>query len=395
MLIFEETLRRPTNFQQIALDDSGNLYVAGTNVIYKLSSGLILRDRYHTGPVKDGWQCPPDSGFNCADATLLDNEAVILEAFPEGRYLLFCGTVKQGLCSVYSMENLQARHAMDPSNIVNLIGNRKSAVAFFGQGNPDFADPDGHTLYVGMSHDNRPVQFSPKSVSSREIKQVSNGRYNMSFTFNAMGQASAIDIDESHKQNYIVRYVYGFEHEGFSYFVTVQREDLITGRYVTKLVRVCQGDPKFYSYTEVEISCRKAELHPTFYNIAEAAYLSPVGEELASKFNFPANEQVLFVAFGKGDDMQDKANSSYGHGICMYTMKDVRKEFLKAQLKCYQGYGSTLPWISRIAPQCQFDVRNNKHPAIFIVAFCKHVLSTFGPCLANSFVCSSFVSKMR
>ena len=375
MLIHEETLR-PTEFQQIAQDRFGNVYIAGRNVLYKLTDGLRLidhvKDQVLTGPVRDGLSCAPGSGSNCRSAVLTDNNAVILEPFPEGDYLLFCGSVNQGLCSVYPMADLGNEHRLDANNVANLIGNRKSAVAFFGQGNPMFST--NHAVYVGMSHDGRPMQYSPKAVSAREIKQdQSDSRfmYNISFAYEVNNNVvSGIDIDSGHKEDYIVNYIYGFEHEGFSYFVTVQRQDLITEKYTTKLVRVCQKDPRFYSYTEVEISCRKAELHSTFYNIAQAAYLSPVGEELASKFSFEDGEQVLFVAFGKaggaggtGDD--DSANRTFGHGICMYTMSDIRKNFQDTQKSCYNGFGSLLPWINRDSPRCRIDVRNNNPTQYF------------------------------
>ena len=378
MLIHEETVR-PTKFQQIAQDRYGNVYIGGTNVLYKLSEGLRLQDRdkdkVYTGPERDGLDCAPDSGSNCGSAMSMDNDAVILEAFPgDDHYLLFCGSARQGLCTVYSMADLNNEHTLDATNIVNLIGNRKSAFAFFG--NKTLLESGGHTLYVGMSHDLRPTQYSPKAVSAREVKQDqsrSKFMYNISYAYEANGIVSGIDIDAHHKEDYIVRYIYGFEHGGFSYFVTVQRQDLITEKYTTKLVRVCQKDPRFYSYTEVEISCRKAELHSTFYNIAQAAYLSSVGNELASKFRFVDGEQVLFVAFGKADDQQDTANSTYGHGICMYTMSDIRKKFLHTQKRCYTGYGSLLPWINRDSPKCLYNVRTKT--VIFYQFFPAHAQS--------------------
>lgn len=362
MLVHEETVR-PTNFNKITQDRYGNVYVGGTNILLKLSDGLRLHDRIHdkvyTGPERDGLDCSPDAGSNCRNAISTDNDAIILEAFPgEDYYLLFCGSVKQGLCSVYAMADLTNKHPLDGTNIANLIGNRKSAFAFFGQGNPHIGSDAKHTLYVGMSYDDRPKQYSPIALSAREIKQDPNGKYlyNISYAHEANGLVSGTDIDSGHKEDYIVKYVYGFEHEGFSYFVTVQREDLISKRYTTKLVRVCQADPLFYSYTEVEISCRKAELHSTFYNIAQTAYLSSVGEELAKEFSFADGEQVLFVAFGKADSDQDTANSTYGHGICMYTMSDIRKKFKDTQVNCYRGFGDVLPWINSDSPRCVFDV---------------------------------------
>ena len=53
-------------------------------------------------------------------AVLMDNEAVILELFPKGDYLVFCGSIHQGLCSVYPMADLGNEHRLDATNVTNL-----------------------------------------------------------------------------------------------------------------------------------------------------------------------------------------------------------------------------------------------------------------------------------
>ena len=104
MLIHEET--RPTNFKQIAQDRSGNIYIAGCNVLYKLMDGLHLIHRF------------PMDQPNCSKM-----ENVILELFPGENYLLFCGSVKQSLCSVYPTRNLAIEYQLDGTNYLNYLGN--------------------------------------------------------------------------------------------------------------------------------------------------------------------------------------------------------------------------------------------------------------------------------
>ncbi len=263
MLQYQETRTR-TDFQKIMLDRNGNVYIGATNLIYKFTPGLTLESRISTGPMRDGLTCAPGNS-GCGDS-ITDNHAVILEGFPDGDYFLFCGTVKQGLCSVYSMADLNTHKILDGNNIVNLIGSRKSSVAFFGGGN--FPGHRDSTLYTAVSYDGRPTDHSPPALSARVLREQSGGNYNISYVFESFGHRSAIDITPRRKDNYIVKYIYAFEHEWFSYFITVQK-DLSTEHYITRIARVCQNDTMFYSYTEVEIACRKAQLHDTFYNIAQ------------------------------------------------------------------------------------------------------------------------------
>ena len=57
------------------------------------------------------------------------------------------------------------------------------------------------------------------------------------------------------RERYPINYIFGFSSEGFSYFLTTQMEESSPSPFETKLVRVCQGDPDYYSYTEVPLVC--------------------------------------------------------------------------------------------------------------------------------------------
>ena len=51
-------------------------------------------------------------------------------------------------------------------------------------------------------------------------------------------------------------------------------------RYHSKLVRICQNDPHYYSYTEVPLICKSSAKNIDF-NLAQAAHVAKPGSELA------------------------------------------------------------------------------------------------------------------
>lgn len=366
MLKYEET-RSPGGYskmQQVAVDEeTGQVYVGGRNALYKFDRNLNQISQQGTGPSTDGLTCSPKSDDKCDNTKLTDNDATVLEIYPDPlkRYILFCGTLKQGLCTMYSLNSLSQYQVLDSNNIVNFMGSRESTIAYFGKVRSLLGE-EKIAVYAAISFDQRPPMYSPMAVSARTITQGTNGHFNISYAFENPSHGdgakfSAIDIDSVHKSSYIVDYVYGFEFEGFSYFLTVQQEGVQSlGNYITRLVRVCQNDPSFYSYTEITMQCGKGMVRGFFYNIAQAAFLGPVGSELARRFNWDSNEKVLYIAFARSMAHSKEVDPTMGSGICMYTISDIKRVFVKAQKDCYKGFGELLPWIIHTQPRCSYNV---------------------------------------
>ena len=342
-----------TVFQKIIMDShNGDLFVAGRNTLYMFDKDLVIVDFVETGPVQDRADCDP--ALLCPDLSPTDNDARVLQVDPKSGHLLFCGSVKQGLCTMYSLRDLTERQLFSPQNRVNYIGGKKDVVAFFGKwGGQDFS-----ALYVGIPYDGRPMELAPKAIAALKLQQM-NRAFNLTYVVEdaKLGVRTAIDIDREYKSSYIVNYIYGFQHNGFTYFVTVQRENVNPGSdYITKLVRVCENDMGFYSYTEVQLSCRKQNGVSVFFNIAQAAYFGSVGKEFKDKFDVDDMENVLFIVFGKSDQGSDHASERYGSGLCMYEMNDIQRTFTKTQKDCFSRRGRILPWINSDAPQCMLNV---------------------------------------
>ena len=354
MLKYEETRRR-ISFDLITVSrKTGHVYAAGKNVLYHFDAHLNEKDHRRTGPSQDGPQCSPlpNAPF-CQEGTLEDNNASVLEIYPNGKHILFCGTAKQGLCTLYSQDSFHQFQSLNASNMVNHLGSRKGTVVFFGRGFSIGGHPNTTTLYVGSNYDNRPMEYFSEALSARRLVQGTNGKYNISYSHEDPRTKAFSFIN--YPGDFPVKFLYGFEFQGFSYFLTVQKESVYINDYVTRLVRVCQKDPAFYSYTEVTLNCRKTDYTSDYYNVAEAAYFGPVGEDLVEKNNWPEGEKALYVTFGRTDGHSDVINPVHGTAVCMFSMSAIRKEFVTAQKHCYSGYGSTLPWI-KDGQRCEVDV---------------------------------------
>jgi plexin A len=108
---------------------------------------------------------------------------------------------------------------------------------------------------------------------------------------------------------------------------------------VSKLIRVCQSDRKFYSYAEAALKC---QYNMQLYNWLQTAYLSKPGTSLAKVLGIPGEEDVLFGMFGYRDpDTPEKNNK--GSAMCIFPGRLIRRVFTRNTQKCFNGIGRTGP----------------------------------------------------
>ena len=358
MFKYEES-RFDTVMEQVVVHPTtGQVYVGARNMLYHFDHNLKVINEDITGPSHDGSWCSP-LVETCDRAPLVDNHVSVMELYPDQPYLLVCGTLKQGICAMHHLDDIEEAQQLGLDNLVNYIGSSRSAYAFFARGGTMSGD-DITALYAANAYDARRMDFAQKAVSARIINVDQDGQFNISYSHeNPTHQLyTYIDIDPVYKQDYIVQYLYGFEHGGFSYFLTIQKPEVHSTEFITRLVRVCQDDPSFFSYTEITLSCRKSPFTPLHYNVALAAHLGPVGDELRQRFGWEVGEKVLYVVFGKSqtEALTPDVDESYGSGICMFPMSQVRRDFEKAQRDCYSSWGEILPWINHTRPSCKYVV---------------------------------------
>lgn len=279
--------------------------VGGRNALYMLTPTLTETAKVSTGPEPDHIECPPHPLKCQHKRTPTNNDNQLLLQINSSGGVLACGTVWQGVCSVYKpFVNATAVVPMDKTVTVNYVASRETTVAFFGSGNLS------KTLFAASTYDGRPVGYHPFAVSARDLMPSS-------FKLHAWGATSMsyVDVVQPLKRSKRVRYVYGFSHEGFAYFVTVRDSGT---SWNTWLARVCEDDASFRTYTELLIFGSSNNLK---YTIATAATITNV---------------TLVVAFGipNSNGPMNVSDPSLGSSICFFKMTAIKNSFADVVENC-------------------------------------------------------------
>ncbi|XP_048252832.1 hepatocyte growth factor receptor-like [Haliotis rufescens] len=319
-----------TTLQQVTINaDTRQLFVGGKNVLHHFDANLTKISETTTGPVEDNSLCPPVDLPCEKSRSLTDNLMSVLEVDPSKKKLLVCGSVSQGLCSMHSLSNVANFKQMNKSYIENFVGSRKSVFAFFDKTVKGF-------LYVGQEYDQRDLKFAPAVVSTRFVEQYRDTFQIKYLKYDTnLRLFSAVDIFSAIKPSYHMEFLYGFEHNNFTYFVTVQQKTINTrNTVVTKLLRICQSDQFYYSYMEMELECSRQD---TKYNRATAAHFTESSD---------ADTSVLYVAAGITEPASINLDEKRGFAICRYTIDDINSDFRDAQDDCYTvGEGTRPDWV--------------------------------------------------
>lgn len=148
-------------------------------------------------------------------------------------------------------------------------------------------------------------------------------------------------VNSLSRERYPITYVYGFQSRGFSYFLTVQKKSANSMKpFISKLVRICQKDPNYHSYTEVPIKCRTLQDNVD-YNLAQAAFVGRPGSELANSLGITAQDDILFVVFAKSRDEADIYNKpNTKSALCVYALSAVHRKFTQNIQHCFNGNGN-------------------------------------------------------
>lgn len=200
-------------------------------------------------------------------------------------------------------------------------------------------------LYVGVTYTgNSPYRHEVPAVSSRSLNPKEN------FAIVTTGVSSGTKMQINMREQYPINYIYGFSSEGFSYFMTTQKKD--TGGvtpFISKLVRICQNDSNYYSYTEIPIECVSESTGKKF-DLIQAGYIGKPGPDLANKLDVTHLDDVLFAVFSQADS---PGSSTPGHesALCVYSLKEIRRKFVENIELCFQGVGNRgLGFIAMNAP---------------------------------------------
>lgn len=314
-------------------DYTERVYIGAVNRIFQLTRDLHLEATASMGAQDDSPKCPvtrvcPNESKRPTDYY---NKALVID-YSQSK-LIACGSLFQGVCTVHDLNDVAQFET--PAN-ESVVANNATAstVAFIAPGPKNL--PRTHVLYVGVSYTgNGPYRSDVPAVSSRSLDP--SNMFVIAHTGVTTG--TKVMLNSMSREIYPITYVYGFSSKGFSYFVTVQKQSTDPPKpFISKLVRVCQKDVQYYSYTEVPLVCKAPD--GTDYNLAQAAYVGRPGSELAKSLGISAQDSVLFAVFAKSKDEADIYNKpSPNSALCVYALSAVHRKFTQNIQHCFNGHG--------------------------------------------------------
>ncbi|XP_070558886.1 hepatocyte growth factor receptor-like isoform X2 [Ptychodera flava] len=326
-------------FQHLTVNrNNGQVYVGATNYIYHLTQNLELKLEHVVGPAIDNPRCLPLTDCDYYKGQVHNHNKILVIDYDRNK-LIACGDALQGTCELHALDKISPAEGrvFDESNIENdFVATTGSTVAFMAP-----APPDGSpALYVATTFNSgRPRSLATQhAVSSKRIEYMfGQWAFQLAYNDELLGRHTFLDVKEKYKESYKIKYVYGFTSGGFSYFVTVQRKDIDESIYHSRLVRICNDDKGFYSYTELPLRCTDDDGQYD-YNLAQAAYVGKPGEDLAESLRIGANDDILFIVFAMSEGNTDiPSNKS---GLCIYPLKRVTKKFTNGLQNCFDGQGT-------------------------------------------------------
>lgn len=315
-------------------DYTERVYIGAVNRIYQLSRDLKKEAVAEMGPQEDSPKCPvtrvcPNEPKRPTDYY---NKALVVD-YSQSK-LIACGSLFQGTCTVHDLNDV-SNYESPASESVVANNATASTVAFIAPGPKNL--PRTHVLYVGVSYTgNGPYRSDVPAVSSRSLDPSNM----FVIAHSGVTTGTKIALNSMSREIYPITYVYGFSSKGFSYFVTVQKASTDPPKpFISKLVRVCQRDVQYYSYTEVPLVCRTAP-DGIDYNLVQAAFVGRPGSELAKSLGISAQDSVLFAVFAKSKDEADIFNKpSPNSALCVYALSAVHRKFTQNIQHCFNGYG--------------------------------------------------------
>lgn len=330
-------------FREMQVDrNSGNVFIGADNKLLKLSPRLSKLQSVFTGPREDNPKCPPPS-IPC------DKEKYRMVSFSKGiaidnsnNIVISCSSLFHGFCEKRLLSNITTtqRYIFKPM----VPNDQKSSSLVFIAPGPSSSSSPSSALYIAASHSNQGME------AYRDLVPAISARDTQSFEYSYRDSVggSYKRIDQSFKQDFLVKYIQGFAYSDFVYFITVQRQGVTSTNYVTKIIRLCQNDRYFNSYIELPIECRNSSI---FYNMAEAAFLdiSKIGSVQSAN---------LYVTFQKSDDPNQSILDT-NTAVCVFDMMEIQTKFDNTVTACYNGVGKLGPEHIHPTDQCKASV--SKH----------------------------------
>lgn len=321
-------------YNHLVVDEhTGRVYIGAVNYIFQLSNTLQLQATLITGPKDDSPECPITGDCQSATKRPTDNVNKALVIDSSKGYLIACGSIFQGVCTVRRLNNITILELDSSMEAVVANNVTASTFAFVAPGPP--SPPETHVLYVGVSYTgNGPYRSEVPAVSSRSLDP--NNMFAISSVSVTTG--TRMWVNSLERERYPITYVFGFHSRGFSYFMTTQKESTDKKAFISKLIRLCHNDKDYYSYTEIPIECKSKD--GVHYNLVQAGFMGKPGSELARDLGITAQDEALFAVFSKSSDEMDVYNRpSDQSALCVFSIKNIHRKFTENIQQCFSGMG--------------------------------------------------------
>uniref|UniRef100_A0AAR2K4E5 Sema domain-containing protein n=1 Tax=Pygocentrus nattereri TaxID=42514 RepID=A0AAR2K4E5_PYGNA len=313
---------------------TGLLYLGAVNAIYQLDASLKLEARAVTGPKKDARSCTPPVS-TCVTTELKDTNNInkLLLVHPTNRSLIVCGSVYRGICSLLNLNNVNEQiyysdskgertYAASIDENVSVVG---VMATFQLKDDPDKKPFD--VFLIGKGYGGH--EDNPKLITTRILEN-----YKEWVVFESIVEASPVQAIP-YPPLYQHQFRFAFKDTGFVYFLFSRT--LGGAENFTFVSRLCEKDEGYYSYTELQLSCRKNGVQ---YNKVQAAYITEPGKELARAMQDSGQygtvtvwDKVLFIVASRdGEDATDSA-------LCMYPLKRINERVEDILNACYTENG--------------------------------------------------------
>ncbi|XP_022914955.1 plexin-B isoform X2 [Onthophagus taurus] len=321
----------PLRFSHLALDRRNNrLFAAATNRLLQFSANLTVEHRVVTGPKNDSPLC---HATGCATGSgiptsLMDNYNKILLIEPETEYLISCGSLMQGACYKYKLNNISA----NPDFIAKSIAAndpQASTYAYIGPRRYNlWSRPN--VMYVGTTFTNNgEYRHDVPAISSRDLDTLELAE-------DTFSKQSQLTIDVKYRDHFLVQYIYGFNASDYAYFLLVQKQSYLPEQeelgYVSRLARTCISDANYDSYTEVTLECTVGERS---FNLVQDAKLTRANGELASTWGLRQGDLILVAAFRPARGITNEALEH--SALCLYPLRDIEEKFNENIHMCFNG----------------------------------------------------------
>ena len=305
------------HFSNMQINDE-NIYIGAEDYIYVLhGSDLSSKETVNT--------CTGDCTSNM-NKVLLVNKG-------QGQ-LIACGTGFAGTCEIRnlsSLENLVSRSSADGIDL--LVSTDENRPATF------VLAPNTGGLYTGVTYGPGIDQVSvsgPDAHITYNYYLANYSLFNNKFENKIDLKLSLSTITKDRTpEEYLVYFKGGFHHNKFVYFFTNQKLKVGNFSYTSKLIRLCQNDVKFQSYTDIILECKDGD---KVYNLIQDISIFEPGEELRDQLN--STGPVVAATLASGSDPEHPQQPS---AVCLYKLEDIDRNIIEATKKFTLCPLSSLP----------------------------------------------------